>query len=122
VTEPVVLSASVRLAQARRKLDEARRLEAGIVERANSAIYGIEDMARKAGTAFTLEDQLQARDLAVAHLGIENVAPRIAECEEALINAMFDAGQLTAVEVYLTRLVPAVRAAVLGAGMITPPA
>jgi hypothetical protein len=118
----LVVSASVRLVQARSALAEARRLEAGIIERANSAVYGIEDMARKTGITFNLEDQLQARELAVAYFGIEQVTPQIAECEEALILAMFDAGQLTAVEVYLTRLVPAVRAAVLGAGMITPPA
>ena len=117
-----LVSASVRLVQARSALAEARRLEAGIIERANSAVYGIEDMARKAGKTLALKDQIEARELAVAYFGIEQVTPQIAECEEALILAMFDAGQLTAVEVHLTRRVPAVRAAVLGAGMIPPPA
>lgn len=117
-----LVSASVRLVQARSALSEARQLEKGIIERANSAVYGIEDMARKAGTTLALTDQIEARELAVAYFGIEKVTPQIAECEEALILAMFDAGQLTAVEVHLTRRVPAVRAAVLGAGMIPPPA
>ncbi len=116
-----LIPVAVTLDKARRDLAAQQAAHRGIVDQANSAVYGVEDMARKAGVTMSAHDQMKARHLAQTFLGIDQVTPRVTECEEALLVAMFDAGMISVTELHLARNLPPARAAVLAAGM-TPPA